>query len=93
MKIPVVWVVYQPVLCWRQRCTTVAVTRCVQYGTVAALRNSGKSKLYKSVISVPYRQSGSFVSGNRNCDGSSMLRCCGAVLDVGRRDGMVFLHK
>lgn len=57
------------------------MTGSVQQGTLAALGDNEKSKLYRSMKSVFHGSCGSSVSGSAKCDGGYMLRGSGTVLD------------
>lgn len=69
------------------------MTGSVQHSTVAALRNNGKSKFCKTMRIYHIGISIVVFCGSQNCDGSSVLRGRGAVLDVSTQTGVALLQR
>lgn len=69
------------------------MTESVQQGTVADLRNNGKTKFYTIMISVSYRHSECFVFESRTCNRSCVLHNRGAVLEKNRQIAVILFQK
>lgn len=69
------------------------MTGSVQHGAVVAVKNSGKSKFYKILVSLSCGQLQCFNFGSRKCDGGCMLCGRSVVIDEPRQIGVIIIQK